>query len=143
AEWSGALFGLALVGRRVVLGEAGGARVLDPPRLLRMLRVNGDIFIRTLCLVTGFAWFTAEGARMGDVQLAANAVLLNLQTFMAYGLDGFAHAAEALVGGAVGARDRHAFRAAVATSTKWAALVALGFALGYLLAGGAVIRTLT
>jgi MATE family multidrug resistance protein len=80
---------------------------------------------------------------MGDVQLAANAVLINFQTFMAYGLDGFAHAAEALVGSAVGARDRNAFREAVATSTKWAALIALGFALVYLVAGGALIRTLT
>ena len=94
-----------------------------------MLRVNGDIFLRTLCLVTAFAWFTAKSARMGDVQLAANAVLINFQTFMAYGLDGFAHAAEALVGSAVGARDRAAFRDAVLTSTKWAALIALGFAL--------------
>ena len=143
AEWSAALLGLTLVGRRVALGAAGGARVFDAPRLLRMLRVNGDIFIRTLCLVTAFAWFTAEGARMGDVQLAANAVLLNFQTFMAYGLDGFAHAAEALVGAAIGARDRDAFRDAVRTSTKWAALIAAGFALAYLAAGGALIRTLT
>jgi MATE family multidrug resistance protein len=143
AEWSAALLGLALVGRRVVLGAAGAARVFDAARLLRMLRVNGDIFIRTLCLVTAFAWFTAEGARMGDVQLAANAVLINFQTFMAYGLDGFAHAAEALVGSAIGARDRNAFRDAVATSTKWAALIAAGFALVYLAAGGALIRTLT
>jgi MATE family multidrug resistance protein len=80
---------------------------------------------------------------MGDVLLAANAVLLNFQTFMAYGLDGFAHAAEALVGSAVGARDRTGFREAVMTSTKWAALIALGFALAYLVAGGAIIRALT
>ncbi|MGE5148072.1 MAG: MATE family efflux transporter, partial [Candidatus Eiseniibacteriota bacterium] len=143
AEWSAALLGLALVGRRVVLGERGAARVFDGARLVRMLRINGDIFIRTLCLVTAFAWFTAKGAGMGDVLLAANAVLLNFQTFMAYGLDGFAHAAEALVGSAIGARDRGAFREAVMTSTKWSALIALGFAAVYLGAGGALIRTLT
>jgi MATE family multidrug resistance protein len=143
AEWSAALLGLALVGRRIALGHAGAARVFDGQRLLRMMRVNGDIFLRTLCLVTAFAWFTAQGARMGDVLLAANAVLLNFQTFMAYGLDGFAHAAEALVGSAVGARDRAAFRDAIATSTKWAALIAAGFAGAYLVAGGALIRTLT
>jgi MATE family, multidrug efflux pump len=143
AEWSAALLGLALVGRRIARSPAGAARVFDGARLLRMVRVNGDIFVRTLCLVTAFAWFTAQGARMGDVQLAANAILLNFQTFMAYGLDGFAHAAEALVGSAIGARDRDAFRAAVVTSTKWAAIIAGGFTLVYLGAGGALIRTLT
>jgi MATE family multidrug resistance protein len=108
-----------------------------------MMRINGDIFLRTLCLVTAFAWFTARGARMGDVLLAVNAVLLNFQTFMAYGLDGFAHAAEALVGSAIGARDRRAFGDAVLTSTKWAALIALGFAAAYLAAGDLLVGTLT
>jgi MATE family multidrug resistance protein len=143
AEWSAALAGLGLIGRRVIGGERGAARVLDGARLLRMIRINGDIFVRTLCLVTAFAWFTAQGARMGDVQLAVNAVLLNFQSFMAYGLDGFAHAAEALVGSAIGARDRRAFGDAVTTSTKWAALIALGIAAVYLAAGGLLVRTLT
>jgi len=143
AEWSAALVGLAQIGRRVVLGERGAARVFDGTRLLRMMRINGDIFLRTLCLVTAFAWFTARGARMGDVLLAVNAVLLNFQTFMAYGLDGFAHAAEALVGSAIGARDRRAFGDAVLTSTKWAALIALGFAAAYLAAGDLLVGTLT
>ena len=143
AEWSAALLGLALVGRRIARAPAGAARIFDGERLLRMMRINGDIFLRTLCLVTAFAWFTSQGARLGDVLLAANAVLLNFQTFMAYGLDGFAHAAEALVGSAIGARDRAAFRDAVQTSTKWAALIALGFAAVYLVAGGALVRTLT
>ncbi len=41
---------------------------------------------------------------------------------MAYGLDGFAHAAEALVGAALGARDRHALRSAIRVSTLWSVL---------------------
>lgn len=143
AEWGGALLGIALVAPRLARIGRGNARVLDRERLLRLLRVNGDIFVRTLCLVTAFAWFTAEGARLGDVVLAANAVLLTFQTFMAYGLDGFAHATETLVGSALGARDRRAYRSAVLISTRWAALVALACTLAYLAAGGAIIRTLT
>ena len=52
-----------------------------------------------------FAFITAQGARAGDVVLAANALLMNMQYFLSYALDGIAHAAEALVGKAVGARD--------------------------------------
>ncbi len=145
AEWSAAGLGLVLVGRATtrVAGAWRLARVLDRARLLALVKVNADIFVRTLCLITAFAWFTVEGARMGDVTLAANAVLLIFQTFMAYGLDGFAHAAEALVGGAVGAGDRRAFRRAVVVSSQWAAGLAGAFALAYLGLGELVIRALT
>ena len=99
--------------------------------------------IRTLCLIFGFAYFTAKGAEMGDAVLAANAVLMNFLHFAAYGLDGFAHAAEALVGGAVGQRDRSVFRAAVRASMKWAAVIALAMTAVFWFAGGPIIALLT
>jgi len=108
-----------------------------------MVRVNFDIFIRTLCLLTAFAWFTAQGAKFGDTVLAANAVLLIFQTFIGHGLDGFAHAAEALVGSAIGARDRAAVREAVRVSTIWAGIVAALFALVYLAGGTLIVAILT
>ena len=82
----------------------------------------------TLGVVFAFAYFTAEGARMGDVTLAANAVLLNFQMFMAHGLDGFAHAAEALVGKAVGEKDRAALQRSVVLALRWSLIVAAGSA---------------
>lgn len=145
AEYAGLALGLAMIRR--ALPAVGGVwrrgRILDVAPLKRMLRVNGDIFVRTLCLVFAFAYFTAEGARMGDVTLAANAVLLNMVMFMAYGLDGFAHAAEALVGSAIGARDRGAFRGAVRASTHLALATAGGLSLAYALTGGLIIDALT
>lgn len=117
--------------------------ILDWPRLAAVMRVNRDIFIRTLCITGSFALFTSIGARFGDVILAANGVLMLLQAFLAYGLDGFAHAAEALVGQAVGARDRHGFAAAVRISTLWAALVALGYGVVYWLLGPLFVDLIT
>src|SRR6202012_4470362 len=67
----------------------------------------------------------------------------NFQTFMAYGLDGFAHAAEALVGAAIGARDRHAFAQAVKVTALWSGLGAIGFAFVYWGAGAWIIERLT
>ena len=109
----------------------------------RLMGLNTDIFLRTLCLLGAFGWFAHAGAQQGDVVLAANALLLNFLTFMAYGLDGFAHAAEALVGSALGARDRHALRMAIRVSTFWSALGAGMFAAVYALAGAAIIDVLT
>lgn len=147
AEYLVVLAGLGLVWRElrkypVADGRRPG-RLWDTAALRRLWRVNRDIFIRTLCLIFVFAFFTAQGARFGDALLAANAVLLNFQTLMAYGLDGFAHAAEALVGRALGARDAEAFRRAVRTTGLWGLLVAIGASLIYAVLGDTLVGLLT
>ncbi len=111
--------------------------------LVRLILVNRDVFLRTLCLLACFAWFAHAGARQGDTILAANALLLNFQTFMAYVLDAFAQAAEALVGAAIGAGERRSYRAAVTVSAAWAAASAVLFALLYAGLGPTLIRALT
>ncbi|MDA0262119.1 MAG: MATE family efflux transporter, partial [Proteobacteria bacterium] len=87
--------------------------------------------------------FTAQGAKLGDITLAANAILLTFQSFSAFALDGIAHAAEALVGGAIGARNRAALREAVVVSTFWAVLIALTMSAIFALGGGTIIALLT
>ncbi len=109
----------------------------------RVMAMNIDLFIRTLCLLFGFAWFARQGVALGETTLAANAVLLQLVHVLAFGLDGFAHAAEALVGEAVGARDRQAFRRAVRASTQWAAGTAAGFMLVYAVTAADLVNWLT
>jgi MATE family multidrug resistance protein len=68
--------------------------------------VNANLFVRTMALMFTIAFVTAQGTRMGGLILAANAILMQLQNLTAFGLDGLAHAAEALVGKAVGQRRR-------------------------------------
>ncbi|GBH28069.1 MATE family efflux transporter [Burkholderia vietnamiensis] len=125
------------------LGPLAAHALVDRIALTRLIALNRDIFLRTLCLLGAFGWFAHLGAQQGDATLAANALLLNFQTFMAYGLDGFAHAAEALVGAAAGARDRATFRQAVRVTLLWSALGALLFALVYWAAGGWIVARLT
>jgi MATE family multidrug resistance protein len=144
ADYAAAALGLWLI-LRTLPGQAGWdrRRLLARDRLTALFRVNRDIFVRTLCLIFAFAWFTAQGARLGDVTLAANAVLLNLQSIMAYGLDGFAFAAEALVGGAVGARDRPAFVALTRAVTQWSVGLAVLVAAAYGVFGSAIVALFT
>ena len=108
-----------------------------------MLTINSNIFIRTWCLIFAFAFFTAQGARLGETILAANAVLLNFQTFMAYALDGFAHAAEALVGRAVGEKNRILLHDSIKVAATWSLAIASGFTLFYELFGTTVVDLLT
>lgn len=145
AEASAALLGLVLA-RRIAsgLGEAPSwTRLREPAAFGRAIAVNRDIFLRTLCLIAAFVWFTARGARQGDVVLAANALLMQLYVFAAYGLDAFAFATEALVGEAMGRRSRAAFRDAVRLSGLWAAGAAGLLAAVFIAAGPAIVAGLT
>lgn len=145
AEYCGLLLGLILVHHELKKypGIWRADLIFDRTQFRRMLSVNRDILIRTLCLMFTLAFFTAQGSRMGEVILAANAVLFNFQTFMAYGLDGFAHAAEALVGKATGAKNAVALRRAVHVVFFWALLVSGLFGLVYASAGQQLIGWLT
>jgi MATE family multidrug resistance protein len=145
AEYAGLLLGLLLIRRawRRQGGWPGWSRVLVLDRFRRLLVVNRDLFLRSLMLEAAFLAFTALGSRQGTLTLAANAVLLNFFTAAAYGLDGFAHAAEAMVGRAVGARDGRGFRAAVRAGFANAALLAAAMTLLFWLLGPWAIRLMT
>ncbi len=85
------------------------AELFDRAKLMRLLAVNSDILIRTAALIAVFLFFTAKGARAGDVTLAANSVLNNFLLVSAFFLDGLANAAQQLCGRTLGARDAKGF----------------------------------
>lgn len=140
AEWSGLALGLWLC-RDAFATPAwrDRARVLDPARLRRMAAVNADILARSLLLQAAFVSFLFLAADLGDVTLAANQVLLQFLEVTAYALDGFAFAAEALVGQAFGAAAVPRLRRAAWLASLWGGVAAVGLALGFALAGPAVI----
>lgn len=145
AEYVAAFAGLLIAVRymRRHGGQFRLASLLLTEHLRRTIVVNRDIMIRSLALILVFVWFMAQSARSGDVTLAANAVLMQFVSISAYFLDGLAFAAEALVGRAIGARDRAAFLSAARLTTAWAAGVALLISLAYLIAGPWVVDALT
>ncbi|MFZ1107740.1 MAG: MATE family efflux transporter [Rhodomicrobium sp.] len=143
AEYAAVAVGL-LVARRL-LREYAGPRpaIFERAAFRKLLAVNGDIMIRTICLLFAFTFFAAQGARLGDVALAANSVLRGLSDLSAYVLDGFAFAAEVLVGQAVGAGSLARFREAVALSSLWAAGLAAIVALAFWGGGLLLIQLMT
>jgi MATE family multidrug resistance protein len=148
ADWAGCVLGLALA-RNALHRESSGERrliwreVLHGASLRHLFALNRDIFLRTLSLVAAYAWFTRTGARQGDATLAANAVLMNMFFIVAYGLDGFANATEALVGESIGARRIDHYRAILRASTVSACIVAALASLVYLFAGSHLVSLFT
>jgi MATE family multidrug resistance protein len=138
---------LALIIMRRQLKAIGGkwvrATLLSAKKLMKLLSVNFDIFVRTILLIFAFAYFTAEAAKQGEVTLAAVAVLMNFMHFMAFGLDGFAFAAEGMVGSAIGSKQSRQLREIVIVSSFWALVVSLTYAFVYFVFGQAIIDILT
>ena len=145
AEYLAACFGLYLLRNQIrqAIELIDIKRLLDRTALKQLFQANSDIFVRTLGVTFAFAYFTAESARLGEVILAANAVLMHLQSIMAYALDGFAHAAEALTGSAYGAAKRREFKRAVLLTSYWAAIMAFIITLIYWIFGSAILSLFT
>ena len=136
-EWCGALYGLWR-GRQVMRSlhaHVDWQALRDWRHWLPLLRVNRDIFLRTLALEGVFFSLSLLGARLGDATVAANALLLNGLMLTAFGLDGLANAVEALCGHAIGARDRHALRRALVVAGGWSLIGSIGYALFFGSAG--------
>lgn len=122
---------------------ASPAQVLERAGAARMLAINRDLMVRTLALLIAFTTFTAFGARLGEVALAANAVLMTIFALVSYALDGFATAAEQMAGQSIGARDERGFRAAVRLAGLFCLALGAAAALGVYAGGRALIDVMT
>jgi len=145
AEYSGFAVGasFALSELRKREGHWPLARLTSISEYTAFFSVNANLFVRTMALMFTLSFVTAQSARLGGLVLAANAVLLNFQHLTSFGLDGLAHAAEALVGKAVGQKRRDALEHSVKLTLKWSLIFAVGFTALYLFAGPLIIAILT
>ncbi|MDV3504541.1 MATE family efflux transporter [Marinobacter sp. M-5] len=144
AEYSAAAIGFRLVLLRLP-ADHGFSRALmgQLSDYARILQVNRYIMVRTIALLLVLAFFTAQGARQGDTILAANAVLITFLLVISNGLDGFANAAEALIGEAVGKGSRRRFRLVFRTALRWSLYGSLIFTVAFVLGGRHLISLLT
>ena len=138
SEWLAASVGLIAANR--ALTQHGrqwpdAPRAFNRRRLTQLFNISANLVVRTFMVQLPFLLVAVLGASLGDVVLAANAVLLLFLQVTAYGLDGFAHAAETLAGYAYGKRDPKGLRQASGYSAAWAGLLAGLFSAGYWLLG--------
>lgn len=149
AEWITVSYALYLIFNKLGVGSISkhftelSARIFDREKAKAIFIVNGDIMIRTLALLAGFAWFARQGAQFGDATLAANHILLQFISMSAYFLDGFANVTEMIAGQAYGAKKRQRFVRAVIDNTVVAATSALTLSLLLLVFGHLFIQALT
>ena len=108
-----------------------------------MARVNSDILIRSVLLEICFVSFLFLGSSFDDATLAANQVLIQFLNITAYAMDGFAFAAEALVGQALGSRNRLLFRRSAVMTSQWGFGSVVVMALAFYVFGNTIINVMT
>ncbi|HCR98630.1 MAG: MATE family efflux transporter [Halomonas sp.] len=145
ADYSALAFGGYLVTRQLktLSGHLSRVHLLALSAYTALFNINANLFVRTLGLLFVMAFFTAQGARQGDTVLAANAVLLQFIMLTSYALDGFAHAAESLVGRAFGRRDWQELSLIVRRAAQFSFWTAAGASLGFALGGNQLVALLT
>jgi MATE family multidrug resistance protein len=116
---------------------------MDWKALKRFFSVNRDIFIRTLCLIFVFSFFTSRSARQDDIILAVNTLLLQYFMIFSYLIDGFAYAAEALVGKYIGEENRTRLTTTIRYLFYWGLGISIPFTLTYLFGGDRILWLLT
>lgn len=107
---------------------------------LNFLKINLDIFIRTVCLTFAFAFFYSESSQLGGLILASNVILLQFVNWMSYAIDGYAYAAESLTGKFKGARDESSLNTSIRYLFLWSFAFAVFFSFLYGIAGDLLVR---
>jgi len=137
----GIIFVLRSEGRKIFNNNL--KEILDLQAMKKFFVVNRDILIRTVCLIFTFSFFTAQSAKVSDDILAVNTILLQYFMIFSYLIDGFAYAAESLVGKYVGANDTSQLKHSIKLLFKWGLLISIPFTLVYLFAGDYMLLILT
>ncbi len=145
AECCGTMIGIYLVLNSHLLEASfiNRQKIQQLAGYMDLLKVNGHLFLRTALLLFTFAFFNSKSSQLGEATLAANAILFQLLLLVSYGLDGFAHASEALVGKAVGAKDQWQFKRALATTGFWSLLLSVIFSAVFLFGQPVIVTVFT
>ncbi len=128
---------------RYILKTFNLSAIIDGKGIKNFLNVSGDIFIRTACIILVFTFFTSESAGFGDIILAANSALLQFLFLFSYFLDGFAYAAEALVGKYFGAKESAKLKRVIRLLMLWGLAFGILFSLSYYLFGNDLLLFFT
>ena len=145
AQYSGVIFSIILISKKyeVYIKLFSFEKIIEKTKVLRFFKVNTDIFFRTILLIFTISFFTAKSAEINDEILAANFILMQLWLVISYGVDGFAFAAESLVGKYFGSRDQEKLTKTIKYSFAWGLTLGMFLSLCYLLFGRDILSLYT
>jgi len=121
AQWLGAGAYLLWIGRDVIARNTQLSP--DLAEIVRLLRVGGTLFVRTVALRGSFTVSVAAASRISTEALAAHEIAFQLFIFTALALDAVAIAGQSMMGRYLGSGDEAGARAAGARCLYWGVVV--------------------
>ena len=118
-------------------------KIIVPSKLLRLFKINFDIFFRTLFLTFSFLWITFLGSKLGEDYLAVNAILMQFIVLAAFFLDAYAFSTEGVVGYTIGRKNKKAFLTVVKNSIELSFFTSLIVSLFFLIFFKQMINLMT
>jgi len=145
AQYAGFAFGIFLIKKkhRIQLSNFSRSLFKELETWKSFIKVNADIFIRTLCLIFAMSFFKTKAGNIDPILGAANILLLEFVALSAYGIDGFAFAAESICGKYFGRKDKHLFTKATITAFKLGFFFAVVVSLVFFVFGKEILFLLT
>ncbi len=147
AQWLAAAVGIRIliliIGLPALMDGFKNTRTWLLSGFRKLIAINGFIFIRTILLMTALSLVMRVAGGLGEAEMATSHVVMQYMLLISLGLDGFAHATEALAGNAWGNGKRLEFRRWVKLTSVWAIAASLVYALGFYLGGNAITSLLT
>lgn len=151
AQYSGLFLAVAIMVLKYGIIHIGTREILAAmkwPELKRMMSLNGNLFIRSLCFMVVYVGFSALMSQYGDVELAIGSIIMKLFMFFSFFVDGFAYAGEALVGKAFGEQSAISYqqsdiRKIIRLLFNWSIGVGLFFTAIYAVLGDESIAIMT
>ncbi len=126
-----------------VLPDINVKAILPLSEFRKFLGVSRDIFIRTLCIILVFTYFTDRSAAQGDQVLAVNSLFREFLMFFSFLMDGFAYAAEPMIGARLGKDKKSPIRKVVRRIFMWGLGLTLLTTLIYGAGGNVLMRLMT
>ena len=111
------------------------AAILDRAAMRKLVGMNSDLMIRTLCLLSMLNMFLAKSSSLGLEVLAANAVLMQTHHLIAYTFDGLANATSVFAGKSVKENDLAEFHNIFRITNLHCMILALAWSLFIMLGG--------
>ncbi len=143
AQITGCVFAVVTGAIKYGVPEFDFRRICNFKEISKFLKVNRDIFLRTVCLVGVTLWFTRIGASQGTVMLAVNTLLMQMFTIFSYMMDGLGFAGEALCGRYCGAHDDVMLRRTVRGLMTMGLIASLVFTAIYFIEGDGLLGILS
>ena len=112
-------------------------------KILKLLSINLDIFLRTIFLTFAFLWITYLGSKIGEDYLAVNTILLQFIILASFFLDAYAFSTEGLVGYTIGRRNQKSFLTVVKNSIQISFYTALIISITYIIFFKEIINIIT